>query len=294
MSQFNRYTATERVDVMRQFLGLSKRDFLKNAGFTPDDDKKRVGRLKGYKPEPIKALEEKVNAKSARCEATDTTIGERYQLARDFAGLTDAKVAQAMNRSRELVRRWGLNIHVPTELDALAQFLGVPLAWLEHGGEENLPADSHLGVRVGDEYKGYREQLYAIISNLYATEEINSGQDEDYQRAYIEWVVHNRPEVSRIARRAGGRWQVLNGMLVFSPWIPMAEHGLSRRHWSDEVEQIIQEELANQHSIYAAWAALERRCRALGYKPSEYPKKISLHKRIDTEKARAEIGRAHV
>lgn len=68
----------------------------------------------------------------------------------------------------------------------------------------------------------------------------------------------------------------------------MAEHGLSRRHWSDEVEQIIQEELANQHSIYAAWAALERRCRALGYKPSEYPKKISLHKRIDTEKARAE------
>lgn len=255
MSQFNRYTATERVDVMRQFLGLSKRDFLKNAGFTPDDDKKRVGRLKGYKPEPIKALEEKVNAKSARCEATDTTIGERYQLARDFAGLTDAKVAQAMNRSRELVRRWGLNIHVPTELDALAQFLGVPLAWLEHGGEENLPADSHLGVRVGDEYKGYREQLYAIISNLYATEEINSGQDEDYQRAYIEWVVHNRPEVSRIARRAGGRWQVLNGMLV---------------------------------SIYAAWAALERRCRALGYKPSEYPKKISLHKRIDTEKARAE------
>lgn len=286
MSQFDRYTVAEQVEAMRAFLNVGKRNFLREAGFVEDTDQSRKGRLPRYKDEPIKALQAQVNEKAARCEASDTTVGERYRLARDYVGLSDADVAREMEVSRELVRRWGKDIHRPSNIDKLAQLLNVPVQWLEEGGEELLPADSHLGVRVGDEAKFWREQLYARTQAVVG--EIPEEEGEEYAQAYIEWTVFNRPEMAQAARRAGGRWQVVNNALFFAPWVPIHEHGLSRRYWTDEVEAIIQEELASKPTVYGAWEAVRARCEAMGLTKEEYPKRISLHKRVERERSRAE------
>lgn len=286
MSQFDCYTVTEYVEAMRAFLDISKRNFLRDHGFVDDTDEPRKGRLPKYKDEPVKAIEALVNQKAARGEAPDTTVGERYRLARDYMGFNDAQVARDLGVSRELVRRWGSDIHRPTAMDALAQLLNVPPAWLEEGGEQNLPADSHIGVRVGDEARLWREQLYGLTQMVIS--EIPDGADESYAQAFIEWAVYNKFELARAARRAGGRWQIVSNTLLFSPWVPIPEHGLSKRYWSDEVEAIIQEELAAKPSVYGAWEALKTRCEAMGLGPADYPKRISLHKRVEKERLRAE------
>lgn len=288
MSQFDRYTVTEYVEAMRAFMDISKRNFLRDYNFVEDADEPRKGRLPKYKEEPIKALEALVNEKAARCEATDTTVGERYKLARDYMGLNDAQVSRELGVSRELVRRWGSDIHRPTSthMEALATLLNVPQAWLEEGGEQNLPANSHLGVRVGDEALLWREQLYGMTQVVVS--ELPDGADEQYGQAYIEWAVFNKFELAQAARRAGGRWQIASNTLLFSPWVPIPEHGLSKRYWTDEVEDIIQEELANKPSVYGAWEAVRQRCEAMGLGPDAYPKRISLHKRVEKDRLRAE------
>lgn len=292
MSQFDRYTVTEYVEAMRSFLGLNKRTFLKDFGFVQEGDD-RKGRLKresygqnGVASEAVQAIEAMVNAKANRCEASDTTLGERYKLARDYLGYTDAYVAKLMGVSRELVRRWGADIHRPSNIAELAKELQVPVDWLAEGGEENLPANSHLGVRVGEEALLWREQLYGLTQAVVA--DIPDDQDEAYAQATIEWAVYNHFELARAARRAGGRWQVVSNTLLFAPWIPIPEHGLSKRYWSDEVEAIIQEELANQPTVYGAWESLRQRCEAMGLGPDDFPKRISLHKRVEKERLRAE------
>lgn len=286
MSQFDKYTKPEYVEALRVFLHESKRDFLRKSGFEREPDAPPVGRLRRYKTEPILVLEQLVNEKAARSEAPDTTLDERFKLARDYTGLTDAQIAREMTVSRELVRRWGAGINAPTRLPELAQLLNAPLKWLEEGGEHNLPANSHIGVRVGAEALHWREQLYSLTVDVIT--EVPDHADESYTQAFIEWSVFNRPEMANVARRAGGRWQVINNTLLFSPWVPIAEHGLTRRFWSDEVEAIIQEELGTKPSVYAAWGALSERCKALGLADDEYPKRISLHKRVEKETARAD------
>ncbi|KVP39500.1 helix-turn-helix domain-containing protein [Burkholderia ubonensis] len=286
MSQFDRYTVTEYVEAMRAFLDISKRNFLRDYGFVKDADEPRKGRLPKYDEEPIKALEALVNQKAARCEAPDTTVGERYKLARDYMGLNDAQVSRELGVSRELVRRWGSDIHRPTNMEAVAALLNVPQAWLEEGGEQNLPANSHLGVRVGDEALLWREQLYGLTQIVVT--EFPDGADESYGQAFIEWAVFNRFDLAQAARRAGGRWQIVSNTLLFSPWVPIPEHGLSKRFWSDEVEAIIQEELANKPSVYGAWEAVRQRCEAMGLGEDAYPKRISLHKRVEKDRLRAE------
>lgn len=285
MSQFDRYTVTEYVEALRCFLDISKRNFLKDHGFI-ENDEPRQGRLPKYKDEPVQAVEALVNRKAERCEALDTTVGERYRIARDYMGLNDAQVSRELGVSRELVRRWGSDIHRPSNMAALATLLNVPLAWLEEGGEHNLPANSHLGVRVGDEGKLWREQLYGLTQAVVS--EIPDAADEAYSQAFIEWAVYNRFDLARAARRAGGRWQIVSNTLLFSPWVPIPEHGLTKRLWSDEVEAIIQEELATKPSVYGAWEGLKKRCEALGLGPDEFPKRISLHKRVEKERDRAE------
>lgn len=285
MSQFDRYTKTEYVEALRVFLDVSKRNFLKEAGFI-DDEGPRKGRLPRYKEAPIAALEERVNEKAARCEAADSTVGERYRIARDYLGLSDSIVAREMGVSRELVRRWGENIHEPTCMPELAAFLGVPEAWLREGGEHNLPANSHIGVRVGAESKLWRETVYSLTLDLVAN--LPDNADEQYAQALIECTVHNKFNLAQAARRAGGRWQIHHNTLMFAPWIPIPEHGLSRRYWSDEVEAIIQEELASKPTVYGAWEALQARCVAMGLDEEAYPKRISLHKRVEKERVRAE------
>jgi DNA-binding transcriptional regulator YiaG len=289
MSQFDRYTVTEEVEAYRAFLDISKRGFLRDYGFVEDADEQRKGRLPKYPEAPVKALQEMVNQKSARCEAPDTTVGERYKLARDYMGLNDAQVSRELGVSRELVRKWGLDVHRPSNMEALATLLNVPQPWLEEGGEQNLPANSHLGVRVGEEALKWREELYGLTEVVIS--ELPDGADQAYAQAAIEWAVFQNFELARAARRAGGRWQIViqnqQSTLLFSPWVPIPEHGLSKRFWSDEVEAIIQEELADK-TVYGAWEAMRQRCEAMGLGPDQYPKRISLHKRAEKDRIRAE------
>jgi len=203
MSQFDRYTVTEYVESMRSFLDISKRNFLRDHGFVEDADAQRKGRLPKYRDEPIHALEALVNQKAARAEANDTTVGERFRIARDYMSFNDAQVAREMGVSRELVRRWGADIHRPTVMEALANLLNVPQAWLADGWEENLPANSHVGVRVGEEALTWREQLYGLTQAVVA--DMPDGADESYAQAYIEWAVFNKFELAQAARRAGRR-----------------------------------------------------------------------------------------
>lgn len=284
MSQFDRYTTTEYVEALRKFLNVSKKNFLREAGFVENPDEPRKGRLPRYSTEPLAVLEQFVNEKAARCEAKDTTIGERFRLARDYKGLSDAQLARELGVSRELVRRWGADMNRPSSVEQLATVLDVPVQWLEDGGEEFLAADSYLGVRVGEEAKVWREKLYALT--LAILEEVPEYDDPAYLQAYIEWAVFNKPEMAQAARRAGGRWHFLPGYdPLFAPWIPIEEHEFGRRLWSDEVEAIIDEELA-RNTVYGAHAALKARCEAMGLGPDEYPKRISLHKRREKERNR--------
>ena len=285
MSQFDRYTTTAYVEALREFMGFSKNSFLRDHGFIKDTDEPRRGRLPRYDEEPVRALELLVNEKARHAE-TAQTFEERYRVARDYKAMSDNGVAQALGVSRELVRRWGIAQQRCTKIKELANLLDVSAEWLEEGGEHNLAASTHIGVRVGDESKALREELFGLTQSLVA--ELPEGSDEQYSQAYIEWKIHNDAELAKVARRAGGRWQILEGLLLFSPWIPIPEHGLSRRNWSDQVEQMIQEELAAKPTVYGAWAALRDRCRALGLSEDEYPKKISLHKRVEKDRQRAE------
>lgn len=286
MSQFDRYTVTEYVESLRSFLDISKRTFLRDYGFVEEADEPRKGRLPKYKDEPIKALEALANAKAARAESTETTLGERFRIARDYMGFNDAQIARELGVSRELVRRWGADIHRPAVMDQIAELLNVPRAWLESGGENNLPANSHVGVRVGEEALDAREQLYGLTQAVVA--DLRDDADESYAQAFIEWSVYNKFELAQAARRAGGRWQIVSNTLLFSPWVPIPEHGLSKRFWSDEVEAIIQEELSTKPSVYGAWEGMRARCEALGLAEDAYPKRISLHKRVEKERLRAE------
>lgn len=286
MSQFDKYTTAEYVEGLRVFLNVKKQNFQREAGLVRDPESKRRGRLPGYPAEAVAQLEDAVNEKAARCEAPESTIGERYRIARDYLGLTDSQVARELGVSRELVRRWGENIHRPTCLPQLAELLNAPLAWLEDGGEQNLPANSHIGVRVGEQALLWREQLYSMTLQVIA--DLPDEADVQQAQAFIEQAVFNQPEMAQAARRAGGRWQTVGATLLFAPWIPIEEHGLTRRYWSDEVETIINEELASKPSIYGAWEAMKARCEAMGLDKTQYPARISLHKRIEKEKLRAE------
>lgn len=308
MSQFDRYTNPEYIEALRVFLKRGKRDFLQEEGFFISDELyaaqyaalpveeqrkqfaalklDRVGRLSKYPEHAIARVEQQANEKAALAESPQASLGERYRIARDYLGLGDVDVAAKMGVSRELVRRWGENISKPSNPEELSNYLQVPLAWLIEGGESHLPANSHIGVRVGDEQKLYKEELYALTLGVVG--DLPEEADEAYGLAYIEWAVHNQPNLSRLARRAGGRWQVLNGILLFAPWVPIPPHGLSRRYWCDEVENIVQEELAKPQSVFRAWANVRDRCVAKGYSAEEFPKRISLHKRVEAERKRAE------
>ncbi len=307
MSQFDRYTSAEYVEGLRAFLRISRQNFMRDAGFTAHLPEDRKGRIPKYPEAALRALEDQVNAKAARAEADDTTFGERYALARDYAGLNDAQVGAQIGVSREIARRWAAGTNQTQRTAELSQLLGVPQDWLEHGGEQYLPANSHLGVRVGGVYKDergnttfvgeaakYREQLYALTQSILA--EVPDDANESYTQAYIEWAVCNKFELAQVARRAGGRWQVVANTLLFAPWVPIHEHGLQRRAWSDEVEAIVQEELAANPSVFAAWKKIDERCQAMGLKVAdrkenvvgEYPTRIALHKRVEKERLRAE------
>lgn len=280
MSQFDKYTKSEYVECLRRFLALKKATYKRDAGFMADESKS--GRGARYPEEAIRTLETMANEKAARAERSDLTLGDRYQIARDYRGLSDARVAREMGGvSRELARRWGANLNRPTCLPQLAELFKVPVLWLERGGEEFLPANSHIGVRVGADAMACRERLYDMTTAALA--DLPEDADDTTARAFIEKAVFERPWLAKAARQAGGRWQVLDGMLMFSPWQPIPEHGLTRRLWPDEVEQIIDELLVNCSSVYRAWRLLKEQCERKGL---PYPKLITLQKRVQQAQKR--------
>lgn len=112
-----------------------------------------------------------------------------------------------MGVSRELVRRWGENLNRPGDLHGLAIELDAPVAWLTHGGESALPANSHIGVRVGAETTVWREQLYSMT--LAQLDDIPEAADIEFIQAHLEWAVFNNPEMATIARRSGDLRQSL-------------------------------------------------------------------------------------
>lgn len=191
-----------------------------------------------------------------------------------------------MEVSRELVRRWGQNLHPPRgeRLERLAELLQVPKSWLLTGCVDDLGADSHVGVRVGAEALHWREVLYSLTHRVLEKTDDDS-QDEDFVEA-INRALVGSSDLRNAARRAGGRWQVIDGRLFFAPWVPLEVGPLTRRYWSEETEAIIEEELARHPSTYAAWGAIRARCEAADL---SYPQRVSLHKRL--QKVRDHVER---
>lgn len=284
MSQFDNYSAAKYVEGLRVFLKKKRQGFLVENGIFPESHTGKPGRAARYVDEAVEKLENEVNLKAEKSESVATTLGERIRIAKDYKKFSDADVAKYMGVSRELVRLWSENTHVPGDIQKLAQVLDVPTVWLEFGGEMHLPANSHIGVRVGQENFMYRETLYAKTIELIPSIPEDAGLD--YVQAFIEYQVNTDPASSKFARRAGGRWQVMNGTLVFAPWVPIEAHQLTRRIWSHEVEAMIAEELSTKPSVYGAWASLRARCLAMGLTEDQFPRKISLHKRVEKERAR--------
>jgi len=288
MSQFAAYTTPEAVEIKRQFLREPKKEFLRIAGLVPDVVQRRAGRHHRYDEQALKALDDKVNAKAVHAE-TAATFAERLQLARDYQLTTDAQIGRAMRVSRELVRQWCAGMVYPRDTARLADIMQVPEAWLVHGGEERLPADSPIGVRVGDEAMLFRAILREQTETL--LQGMPKGVPTADIQASIEEQVRTDAHLSQLARRAGGRWHFNpmvrhDDVLVFAPWVPIHEHGLSKRFWSDDVEALVADKMASGESIYGIWQELKRECEAKGW---QYPTKIALYKRV--EKLRERIAR---
>lgn len=285
MSQFDSYTTTQYVHQLRRFLKLRKTNFVRAAGLTTLPATGRTGRLPGYCNVAIEALEFQTNQKATQAESS-TVFAERLSIARDYKNLSNAKIARLIGVSREMTRLWFSGTHCCKKyLPILAEILGVPERWLEVGDESNLPADSHIGVRVGMDSLTYRERLYQMTIALLGL--ANWVEQESEARALIEQTTKENPEIATVARRAGGRWLPMDGRLLFVPWIPIVEHGLSRRYWSDEVESMIEAELEKKSSVYGAWHALKSQCDAMGLSQDKFPRLVTLHKRIAKERERA-------
>lgn len=283
MTQFFAYGQAAYVYQMRKFLGRRHPALKLLDRHRPEGSQ---GRAPNFPPDVIAELEEAVNQKAEACEAPDTVFSERLQWACDYAGISDAKLARALGVSRQVVGGWRKGAYLPSRLDALAEQLNVPRAWLQYGGQQHLRACSQIGARVGNDELAYREKLYSKV--IEAVQDVPDDRDEYSVNACLEQIVMETQEFSILARRAGGRWLMRDGEMLFVPWIPMYEHELTRRHWPDDVEAIISEELGKHDSVYSAWKDIKTRCKELGL---AHPQKISIYKRIERQRQRqADFG----
>ncbi len=275
MSMFESRSVSQYVTTMLCFLKMSRQEFgwVRATG----GGKPSGGRFPRPDASAVRLVEDEVNRKAARSEANDTNFGERYRLARDYCLMKNSEVARRLGVSRELVRSWAQRIAPPGQqrLEELARVLQVPDSWLLSGSLCDVAADSTLGVRVGHEAMGWREQLYIMTCLLlHRFPDVCHGEG---MAAVIDEALVSDFSMRHAARRAGGRWQVVNGQLVFAPWVPLPLEDLRLRHWSDETEEIIREELFRQPTTYAAWDGVKRRCEALGL---AFPTRVALHKRV--------------
>ena len=285
MSQFDHPLDTEYVDNMRQFLKEAKYQFLLKFGFTTIDRDKR-GRLPKYSLDAVQRVEKAFNEKAKIAEQSQS-IGQRIGLALSYFQENKEDSARRLGVTTEALRRWLEELSKPAQADKekMAQALNVPQAWLETGDASCLPANSALGVRVGQEALDCRQILRSMTMNI-INDLYKEKVDYSYAQALIEWTVFNTPEIAQIARKAGGRWQICTpkyineGKFVFAPWVPLPESDLKRRFWSDEVEAVIDEELriGKNHSVYEAYQNMEKKF--MGTQTS-FPQRISLYKRIE-------------
>lgn len=283
MSQFDRRTTAQYAKQLRNFLG-KRHPASTEFALLINAASRCKGRPRKHPVEALKVLEAAVNVKAERCEASGTTFKERYLLARDYRGWSDGDVSRELNLSHEAVRRWRAGLSQPSRISVLASALNVPCDWLRNGGEEFLPADSHLGVRVGELAMDCREKLYGLTCRA-IYEQLPDDVDDMTLQKLMEALVRNNQPMSKLARQAGGRWLIRDGELVFAAWIALEPFPLSRKLWKPEVESIIQEELAHNPTVYAAWLEIKLRCEQIG---QAYPQKITLYKRRKTSRLRAE------
>ncbi len=281
-------TRSDYIGKLRKFLRLSPREF--TAKFFPGEP---VSGRRTYSDKLIIELEAAANEKAARCERSDTQVGERLALAMAYSDdiPTPTALAQKVGVSRELARRWvgQLQEVTPARIPRLAEVLKVPEGWLLNGGQASLPADSILGLRVGEENLQAREDLFALTQKKYAKGKHSKKKkpaDEPYMIAYLESCVKTDAKMKILARRCGGRWHYIMGKPVFAPWIPTIARDSWRMDWSDEVEQIIVEELRRAPTVFLAWERMKERCEAKGYGPQQYPKKVTLDRRVGQEAKR--------
>lgn len=277
MSQFFSYTQPEYVRKLSKFLGGThpavqslKRERHPGA----------KGRAPNYSEASIQSLEKAANDMASRCEAPDTCFKERFSLAAAYSCKKDAAIARMMGVSRQALGWWRAGACMPSHLECLAEVLNVPIDWLRYGGEEALPAGSHLGVRVGCESLEYRERLYGVTLDV--IQRTADSDIEDINRA-IGACISSNTESAKLSRRAGGRWLLQQERLVFAPWVPIREHGLGKRYWSDAVELVIEAALKRHHSVTSAFREVQFKCEEIGEK---YPQKISLYKRKAAERQR--------
>jgi hypothetical protein len=277
MSQFDKHTTSQFVEAMRLFLGIKKEGFLKEYGFISKDFILSAGRPPRFNEAAVEALISKMNEKAQWAESGLTSLGERIYIARNYMSMTDASIGKKLGVSREMVRLWRNDVNAPKDIATLATTLNVPTSWLARGCQEDLPPNTHIGVRLGDESLACREQLKALTLRAFAT--IDKETDLSSIQRQLESAVYLNKDMATVARRAGGRWQHDGKNLVFSPWVPIQKRELVRRYWSDEIEAIIKAALAKNKSIYAAWLAIEKQCNDLGIDASMYPTEIALYKR---------------
>lgn len=280
MSQFFAYTQPEYIRKLRKFLGRSHPVV---ALLKRDDRNGAKGRAPNHPKLIVLELEKAVNELAARCEASDTSFQERFSIAAGYAGIKDAQLATVLGVSRQAVGSWRVGDAVPSSrMDALANALKVPVRWLQHGGKDFLPSNSHLGVRVGHAARTCREQLLGLEQEALSGQISDSASPQELN-LFVDVLLSSDGAISHLARQAGGRWLVQNTSLVFVPWRPIEAHGLKRRDWSDAVERLIENALSSNRSVYGAFQQIQQQCEDLG---ENYPQKVTLYKRIARERER--------
>lgn len=273
MSQFDQHSGTAYKDKLCLFIANA-------AELLGDGICQKQSRQVEQFSESIEVLEKLVNAKAERAEASDSTMGERLQIAMAYKRLSNADIALSMAVSTHLVELWNNDAQRPSDLETLAHVLDVPRAWLELGSELNLPANSHIGVRVGAEVFACRESLYVKTLELVAKMPETFGVDA--AQSLIEEELKTNQSFATTSRRAGGAWQVSSGTLIFVPWIRFERpHRFNDNYLSDEVEAIVNEELNTKATVYSAWCSIKSRCKAMHLAHEKFPSLISLHKRME-------------
>lgn len=256
---------------LRRFLKMSHAQFLSATG---QPQLTRSGKPKRYPSGAVDYLECLVNNKAAECESPETSVARRLRIVMDYKHMCDAVLGRKLNVSRSAVSLWVSGKHEPAahRADLIAQVLEVPVDWLLLGDAECLPADSHVGVRVGTEAILWRVELREITRDLAGGE-----SDEDAFNVRVEQLCADSAEFRSVSRKAGGRWLAIEGELVFAQWDPLEPEQLQRRYWPDALEAKL-EELSGQGGTMtiSIWRQLKAWCDEQGY---QCPKPITLYQR---------------